>query len=155
MASRKLMKSVLRGFLGTYTSRYTELDGYWLFGLLVESLEVMTIDLLNPVVPTATPAAVAATKLAADKFADQMQKAGIPSPLVGAAVLVIRKDNLGWRSFAGRPRPVSGFEVSFTVSATMDTGRVYSDRVRELVVPQTSGLFGRSGRARVDRTEQG
>lgn len=41
------MKSVLRGFLGTYTSRYSDYRGYWVHGQLPPDLLECTIDLLG------------------------------------------------------------------------------------------------------------
>ena len=36
MPTRRVIKSVLHNFLGTYTSRYSDYNGYWLFGFMVE-----------------------------------------------------------------------------------------------------------------------
>jgi hypothetical protein len=47
MATRRVIKSVLRNFLGTYTSRYSEIRGYWLFGFLVPDLGELHFDLLS------------------------------------------------------------------------------------------------------------
>ncbi len=73
MATRRTMRGVLGNFLGTYTSRYSDFDGYWLFGFLVSDLGEFRIDLLapNPGEPN-TPLAVA-VQLAAAKFDDQMR----------------------------------------------------------------------------------
>ncbi len=35
---RRIIKAVLDNFLGTYTSRYSDFHGYWLFGFLVKDL---------------------------------------------------------------------------------------------------------------------
>ena len=35
MPRRRTIKGVLDNFLGTYTSRYSDYDGYWLFGMVV------------------------------------------------------------------------------------------------------------------------
>ena len=37
MPSRKMLKGVIRGFLGTYVSRYSEFDGRLLFGFVIEA----------------------------------------------------------------------------------------------------------------------
>lgn len=37
MARRRVIKSVLHNFLGTYISRYSDFRGYWLFGFLVSN----------------------------------------------------------------------------------------------------------------------
>ena len=39
MATRRVIKSVLSNFLGTYVSRYSEYDGYLLFGFLVADFD--------------------------------------------------------------------------------------------------------------------
>ncbi|MCE9583307.1 MAG: hypothetical protein K8T20_12535, partial [Planctomycetes bacterium] len=70
MARRRTIEGVLYNFLGTYTSRYSDFDGYWLFGFIVESTSQLTLDLMAA--PTATSSAapmVAAAQLAAAKFA--------------------------------------------------------------------------------------
>jgi hypothetical protein len=46
MKPRRIIKGVLHNFLGTYTSRYSDYDGYWLFGMLVRDVEELSIDLL-------------------------------------------------------------------------------------------------------------
>ena len=46
MAKRRAIRGVLGNFLGTFTSRYSDYDGYWLFGFLVADLKDLRIDLL-------------------------------------------------------------------------------------------------------------
>ena len=41
--ARRHLKSVLAGFLGTYTSRYSDFQGYWLFGFIVEVIDLMDL----------------------------------------------------------------------------------------------------------------
>ena len=47
MASRSVIKSVLWNFLGTYMSRYSDYDGYWLFGFLIEDMGELEINILG------------------------------------------------------------------------------------------------------------
>ena len=47
MTTRKAMKGVLDGFLGTYMSRYSHYEGYWLFGFLICDLPCLRVDLLS------------------------------------------------------------------------------------------------------------
>jgi hypothetical protein len=49
MTSRRVILGVLHNFLGTFTSRYSDFDGYWVFGFLVESMDAVRIDLLADV----------------------------------------------------------------------------------------------------------
>jgi hypothetical protein len=76
MAKRKVVKSVLRNFLGTYMSRYSDYRGYWLFGFLVSDLLESEFDLLDRGAgDSETPLAIA-ERLAATRFEDELRKAG-------------------------------------------------------------------------------
>ena len=73
VANRRVIKGVLDNFLGTYTSRYTDYEGYWLFGLLVADLGEVEFDLLAAGGSPDSPLGVA--ELAASlKFADQRRR---------------------------------------------------------------------------------
>src|SRR5262245_28787953 len=91
MATRKAVRGVLGNFLGTYTSRYSDSDGYWLFGFLVADLGELRIDLLAPPASDSEGPLGLAVRSAAAKFADQMQKAGLVCPQIQEAWLTIRK----------------------------------------------------------------
>src|SRR5262249_55253236 len=77
MATRKAIRGVLGTSPGTYTSRYSDSDGYWLFGFLVADLGELRIDLLAPPASDSEGPLGVAVRSAAAKFADQMQKAGL------------------------------------------------------------------------------
>jgi hypothetical protein len=47
MKCRKI-RGVLHNFLATYSSRYSDYDGYWLFGVLAQESGHLQIDLVNP-----------------------------------------------------------------------------------------------------------
>jgi hypothetical protein len=135
VASRKMLKSVIRGFLGTYVSRYSEFDGDLLFGFVVDGLTCEEIDLMVP-----APTSAASTphcelsRLARHKFQEQLSKVGLPMSAVHSATLKISK---------GEPRacrvnrpgesPIGGFDVSFKVRVVTDLGRVYEDGVHECI----------------------
>jgi hypothetical protein len=123
MAKRRVIKSVLRNFLSTYTSRYTDYEGYWLFGLLVGDIGELEFDLLVRGGNSDTPLA-AAKQFAARKFADQVRKAGLEPALIREARLRITKrpDVIkGWVSHY----PCVGYDVDFRAAAVMDDGRRY------------------------------
>jgi len=132
------MKSTLYNFLGTYTSRYSDYDGYWLFGLIVGDLQQLSIDLLHPDSGSQerTPKAVAVS-LATIKFREQAVKAGVPLESVRDATLVIRKDPETKRSFVDYAERV-GYNVLFSVQAIMASGRVYQAETSVFVVPHDS-----------------
>jgi len=76
MPTRNALRGVLAGFLGTFTSRYSDFDGYWLLGFLVKEREIV-IDLLADPSDDSSPVS-AARHLAAVKFGEQLQKSGLP-----------------------------------------------------------------------------
>lgn len=80
MPGRRSITGVLYGFPGTYTSRYSDLDGYWLFGFLVPEVVDVNFDLMGDrAISVASPLAFAET-LARAKFKEQMGKAALPLP---------------------------------------------------------------------------
>src|SRR4051794_17775759 len=98
MATRKVIRGVLSNFLSTYVSRYSDYDGYWLFGFLVSDLGELRIDLLVPIVGDPDTPLGAAIRSAAAKFADQAGKAGLTRSQVRDA----------WLAILRLPGPVGG-----------------------------------------------
>lgn len=146
MARLRNIKGVLNNFLGTFTSRYSDYDGYWIFGLLYGDLEQLTIDLLNPEVatPGITPVS-AARQLAREKFADQMVKAGLATSSLQEASLEISKQHepvmgpVNGRSCAGRT-------INFRVVAFFKSGKRYESDKSIFVAPHNPEIEGRSTR---------
>jgi hypothetical protein len=64
MPTRRVIKSVLDGFLGTYVSRYSDFGGYWLLGQVLDDLDGLEIDLLASVASDARDARSFAVRLA-------------------------------------------------------------------------------------------
>ncbi|MFI5345825.1 MAG: hypothetical protein ACHQ51_05580 [Elusimicrobiota bacterium] len=82
------MKSVLRGFLGTFTSRHSDFDGYWLFGLILKDLDGTKINLLAAAAGTpSSKEKDEAMRLACLKFQDQLEKHGFRSVVLREAEL--------------------------------------------------------------------
>ena len=75
--TRRAILGVLGNFLGTYTSRYSDYEGYWLFGFLVTDIGELRIDLLAPSAGESDAPLGVAVRSAAAQFADQVQKAGL------------------------------------------------------------------------------
>lgn len=124
MATRRAIRGVLGNLLGTYTSRYSDYDGYWLFGLLVADLDELRIDLLQP--PASGPGTPSdiAVRWAAAKFEDQLLKSGLARPQVREAWLVLRK-LAGSVMGEVNGNPCIGHRVAFSASVIMDNGRHY------------------------------
>ena len=80
MATRRAFKGVLRNFLATYTSRYSDYDGYWVFGLIEGHLDGLQIDLRGSTEALqGMPQLSEAVRIARQKFAEQLGKQRFPS----------------------------------------------------------------------------
>ncbi len=147
MERRRNINGMLHNFLGTYTSRYSDFDGYWLFGFLVDNIRELYIDLIevrsecNDTTPMIT-----AKQLAVTKFSKQVEKAGLPNSCIREAHLKITKspeliDGFvnGWLS--------SGYQVKFVVEAVTDLGKTYESTLSLFVAPHNPKVERRSGRA--------
>ena len=134
MASSRMIKSVLRGFLGTYTSRYSDYRGYFLFGLIVSDLDELEVNLLSPRASGPASALASAEKLAATKFEDQVRKAGLrPEQILEARLTIKRSPTMATGSV--NQHPCEGWHVTFHASALMDQGRLYKDEQVLFVAP--------------------
>src|SRR5437867_4191419 len=110
---RDAIKGVLHNFLGTYTSRYSDYDGYWVFGMLIGDVGELRIDLLHPSIATTMAAPVAAAiQLAAQKFQEQMEKSGLTVSCAREAHLVITRLPES-REGAVNGRACTGHDVRF------------------------------------------
>jgi hypothetical protein len=145
MANRRAIKGVLNNFLGTYTSRYSDLDGYWLFGFIVKDIDQMKIDLLNACFPENDTPITVAMQLAILKFAEQADKSGISPSWIREAYLEITKCAApnggyvnGWWS--------SGYELKFVAHAYTDLGKAYESSATKFVAPHNPKLEQRSCR---------
>ena len=137
MPPRTVIKSVLRGFLGTFTSRYPDLGGYWLFGYVVESLESLSVDLLDSpdALDEEEPLAYLRA-LAVTRFREQLAKSGLSRSTVSSAALVITRGAPANCGAYGVPLPLRGWQLTFTVGVRMDNGRVFEDSETVCVAPQ-------------------
>lgn len=140
------MKGALWGFLGTYVSRYSDYDGYWLFGFLVPTWVPIRIDLLDdaPANGSRGPVAVAVA-LARSKFREQLVKAGFDGDAVEAATLTIDAVEPARADRFADFR--AGYNVAFVATATMGEGRMYDRKLVVFVAPHDEAVESRSGRA--------
>jgi len=127
------MRSVLRGFLGTYISRYSDYRGYWLHGQLPSGLLECTIDLLGSA-PVRDGPTEAARHLAVRRFAEQLHKSGLTLEVVREATLQIARVA---EVIKGRQGDfvADGHMVRFSARSVMDDGRVYQDECTVFVAP--------------------
>ena len=85
------MRSVLEAFLGTFTSRYSDLRGYWLIGQLPFHSFGLCVDLMATPPSENTPEA-AAIRIAVRRFEEQLAKSGLDVALVRSTDLKIHMD---------------------------------------------------------------
>src|SRR5688572_4808609 len=116
MARRNMVLGALRNFLGTFTSRNSDADGYWIFGQVVGKAESLEIDLLQPakarsakaegsqptvvarlltalriVRPTSRTAQSQLEELATRLFSEQIARAGAQLNTIQSAVLQVSR----------------------------------------------------------------
>lgn len=130
----RVMKSVLHNFLETYTSRYSDHAGYWLFGFL--EAEELSINLLEGSIDASeskTPDVLAAG-LARRKFSEQATKAKFTVSRVRSAELAIRKWQESRGALAGS-RVRVGHDFDFTVTVTLMSGRTFVSHKTVFVAP--------------------
>lgn len=145
MASRRVIVSLLDNFLGTYVSRYSQYDGYWLFGFLVNEFGEQAFDLLvqSSAVVGGSPLDVAA-QTARDRFAEQVKKLRVDPRFLRAAILTIRQSpetvlgTVGGHACTGR-------SVAFVAQAVSDQGRIYRRERAVFVAPHDPSAEQRSG----------
>jgi len=146
MTNRRVIWGVLHNFLGTFTSRYSDFDGYWVFGLLVESMDTVRMDLLGEVAESAdsTPSDFT-RRLAALKFSEQLARAGVLREWFREAHLDMSKSPEGTRGFVNG-RIATGYTVRFQAYAVTDHGRAYERTASIFVAPHDPRIELRSRR---------
>jgi hypothetical protein len=145
MPTRRVIHSVLHNFLGTYTSRYSDYDGYWLFGFLVEALDCIEFDLLAADSVVSAPIVDFARQLAIGRFADQLRKSRIePSRIREATLAIKRLPKTIVAPVNGRPS--NGHGVRFEVAAITDTGQRFEAARTVFVAPHNPQRESRSVR---------
>ena len=145
MTRRRVIPAVLQGFLGTFISRYSDYDGYWLFGFLVDDLSTVTIDLLSEHARDSTPLDVT-RRLAAQRFAEQVAKSGLPRRWIDLADLTVATSAQGMTGLVNG-NAVPGHLMRFQARAVTDLGREYERTVSVFVAPHDPSIESRSLRA--------
>ena len=146
MARSRAIAGALNGFLGTFTSRYSDYDGYWIFGFLVSGSDELTIDLaFQPPKEAAKGPFSHSHRLAIDKFKEQVEKAGLEERLAAAQLTISRQPER--RTGLVNGRACDGHDVLVRVVARMDTGRDYQRERTLFVAAHDQSIELRSARA--------
>jgi len=125
MVTRRALQGLVNSFLGTYVSRYSDHQGYCVFGLLIDDCDQFDVDLLSaqPSESIRSPKD-AASHLARARFWDQADKHGLARSVIrGATLTISRAGDRREGEARGLSRP--GYDASFEVRATSDHGRTY------------------------------
>lgn len=147
--------SLLDGFLGTYTSRYSDYNGYWLFGFVVEEVDRLVVDLLLPAPQGHGEAPHTKTiELAISKFKEQSTKARIDLALFREASLTILRSPHLWKPGEVRARRI-GYDLEFTARARPEGREALERKVKLVVSPHNPNIELKSVRsaARPDQPE--
>jgi hypothetical protein len=145
MATRRVIRGVLANFLSTYVSRYSDYDGYWLFGMMVGDLEELYIDLLAPARCDLDGPLGVAVASARAKFEEQVAKGGLTRAQLVQAWLLIRRLPEVARSTVN-DCPCAGHRVSFLAGAVLDDGRRYEREQVLFIAPHDPQVERRSAR---------
>lgn len=141
---RKSIKNAIQGFLGTYISRNTDFDGYWLHGQLLTRKLNYSFN-LSGWACHANPLEETAWRLAITRFTDQLKKCGLRSTLV-------RQATLEWSASgeivagARRGMRVDGRIVVLTLRCELDNGQTYEGSQSVFVAPHDPAEEHRSVR---------
>jgi len=145
MSASRSIKGVLGNFLGTYLSRNSDHEGYWLFGFLVPGLEALRLDLLCPSTDE-RPAFQYAIDLAEGRFREQLRRSRVNLEEVSAAELTLsrlpEKVPIEVNGCAG-----VGWEVVAVVSAESKRGHRFEARRRIRVARHDAAVEFKSTRA--------
>ncbi|MFN7941591.1 MAG: hypothetical protein U0X73_08310 [Thermoanaerobaculia bacterium] len=144
MPSSRVLKGVLHNFLSTLKSRYSDLNGYWIFGFLVEETDELDIDLLEVRGASDLTPASAFRHLAHNRFHDQTYKAKFPVERLGKAMLYWRRSEP--REVPSVWGPQRGYRVVLEVAASVPSGREFRRATSEYVLPHNPARERQSGR---------
>jgi len=146
MKVRRQITGALCGLLDTYGSRYSDYDGYWIFGLLARETDSVSFDLLSSDAPASSSSVVSeACRLAREKFQEQLQRSHIPTDCVSGAKLTIQK--IGDSKVGPVNGHIShGHQVSMVAEAVSDLGKKYRAERFLFVAPHDPSIEHRSVR---------
>ena len=134
---------MLKNFLGTYTSRYSEFQGYWLFGFLVADLGELRIDLLATTASASEGPLSVAIRLAVEKFQDQVRKARVAPARVRSGRLILRRSPSAVKGTVNR-HACLGYSVHFMAEVVMNDERRYEQEHVLFVAPHNPAAELRS-----------
>jgi hypothetical protein len=144
MPSSRTLRAVLHNALGTYLSRYSDYDGYWLFGFLVPRLIELRFDLLRRS-EHADMIEIRAAERAVSAFREQLAKAGLPLDRIRSADLSLRRE-MALVDLDIDGVPARGWAVVATARAETKSGLRFERRSVVRVAAHNPAVERRSAR---------
>ncbi|MGC4070969.1 MAG: hypothetical protein QM760_00300 [Nibricoccus sp.] len=112
--------------MSAFTSRYSDYDGYWLFGFLVTRGERFTFDLTGDIqTEIGDPIVSAAFYRVRSLFYQQLEKAKIPMGLISSASVFLEKNQVAKLGPVNH-QAVLGQDVIISARGVSDLGTVYT-----------------------------
>jgi hypothetical protein len=146
MPSRRLIAGALHNFLGTFTSRNSDFNGYWVCGFLAREVGPIRFELLGDHAVNLKMSPVTfAQRLAAQLFGEVIAKINLPREWIREAYLDISKSESMRNSLAGG-QVRACFEVRFHAQVITDLGKVYGRVVSMPIAPHDPAVEWRSTR---------
>ena len=143
---RRKLNGALHNFLATFTSRYSDYDGYWLFGFLLNDTDELKIDLLNPNCHIQSSAKLqVAAIIAHQKFQDQLAKASLNISCAREAYVTLTRLP-GPRRGVVNGHVSDGHEIRCLVTVVTDPGKTYQRRINIFVAPHNPEIESRNAR---------
>ncbi len=146
--------AVLHDYLGSFTSRNTQHDGYWLMGFLAADPRRLEWDLLVPLSPqqSASPV-IHAHELAVSIFAAQLSKAGGAADVCSAFLAIHLLPDAVVMDVNGHER--WGCWLRYAVTVIDWSGSRYLRSITVAVAPHDPSIERRSLRQWVNKGEGG
>jgi hypothetical protein len=144
VAGWRTLRSVVPNYLSTFTSRYRDRDGWWLFGLAESSLDGLVVDLLSDAPHPVSPCKQVEHD-AIYHFADQMRKHDVSPELLVKATLQCRRGDAGRRMAGDYLR--DGHAFTFTACVRTSNGHEIERNRRLFVSPHDPRLEGQASGA--------
>jgi len=131
------LQAAIDHFLDRYVSRFSEFNGYWLFGFLVRDNLNLEIDLLDEGNTGGRSPAGVARSIAVHEF--QQLIARTPPHHVSQARLTIKTSDQSVEQLAGGALR-RGHEMTFEVDVTTDEGTTHHATCARFVAPHDPAL---------------
>ncbi|ATC64543.1 hypothetical protein CMV30_11585 [Nibricoccus aquaticus] len=125
MKMRRQIAGVLGNTLSAFASRYSDYDGYWLFGILITRADHFTFNIVgeNPA-ERDDPVVAAAFYRGRNLFFQQLEKAQLPVGFISSASISLEKSSITKLGPVNH-HAVLGHDVTMSARAVSDLGKVY------------------------------